>query len=85
MECELEVICLDTRILTFHLPHRLYYFVNSYNGYNRAYSVKHSPDYEAPFLDRITGIVKPFIQLRAISRECGHQNAPAGDHGYSIA
>ena len=51
MECELEVIGIDTGILTFHLLQRLYYFVDSYNCYQRAYSVKCCPDYVAPNVD----------------------------------
>ena len=87
MECKLEVIDLYNLILTFQLLHCLYYFVNSYNCYHRAYSVKCCPDYVAPFYDWITSIVIPFSQLLyvLISRECGHQNAPTGDHEYSIA
>ena len=64
MECELEVICLDTGILTFHLLQRLYYFVNSLNCYHRAYSVKCCPDYVAPILNWITSTFQPFQQLR---------------------
>ena len=48
MECELEVIGLDTGILILQFLHRLYYFVNSYNCYKRAYDVKYGPDYLAP-------------------------------------
>ena len=40
MEYELEVIGLDTRIVLFQLLEHLNYFVNSYNCYHSAYSVK---------------------------------------------
>ncbi len=63
MECELEVIGLDTGIFSLQLLHRLYYFVNSYNCYHRAYSVKNSPDYVATFYDLKLSIVLPFMKL----------------------
>ncbi len=82
MEFELEVIGLDTGILTFQFLHRLYYLVNSYNCYHRAYSVKYCPNFVVPFPDWITSMVKPFLKLHyvLISRECGQHNALAGDH-----
>jgi hypothetical protein len=86
MECELEVIGFDNLILFFQLLHRLYYFVNSYNCYHRAYSVKCCPDYAAPIRYWIISTFQPFLKLLVgPSRECGHQKAPAGDREYSIA